>query len=267
MAGLKELWEPLKTEVFRDVLIISEMQPLLVFWVLICMSTVKRPAMTTAIPQNTIPLYSIGEEIANSVIHGFGTLLAIAGLVLLNLKTRGFLDGQREGKLDIIAALLFAATMIGMFLVSTLYHAIQHQGAKRILRKLDHSVIFVFIAGTYSPICLSGLGGAWGWSLFMVEWSLALLGITLNILDYKALKKIEVAAYVAMGWVIVVGFVPLIRSVPVISIVLLLAGGAAYTLGTIWYRMKNVRHTHVIWHVFVLLGTVCHWFSVWYLNR
>jgi len=166
--------------------------------------------------------------------------------------------------MDIVAVTLFGATMIGMFLVSTLYHAIQHQGAKQILRKFDHSVIFIFIAGTYSPFCLIGLKGAWGWSIFAAEWSLALLGIILNILDIKALKKIEVAAYILMGWAIVVGCVPLIRSIPIQSIILLVAGGVAYTLGTFWYRKKNVRLTHVIWHAFVLIGTICHWFSVWY---
>ena len=224
------------------------------------MSRIKRSSIAVV-----FPFYTIGEEIANSILHGIGVLLATAGLVLLSLKTGGILGGQRAGNLDIVAAILFAATMIGMYLISTLYHAIQHQGVKRIMRKLDHSVIFVFIAGTYSPICLTGLGGAWGWTLFAVEWSLALLGITLNILDYKALKKIEVAAYIMMGWAIVVGFVPLVRSVPIQSVVLLIAGGLAYTLGTVWYRMKNVRLTHVVWHAFVLIGTVCHWFSVWFL--
>ena len=192
-------------------------------------------------------------------------MAATAGLVLLTLKAGGLLGGQRAGGLDIMASILFGVTMIGMFLISTLYHAIQHLAAKNILRKLDHSVIFIFIAGTYSPICLSGLGGAWGWILFALEWSLAILGITLNILDYKALRKIEIAAYIIMGWVIVVGFVPLVRSVPVQSVILLIAGGIAYTSGTIWYRRKDVKLTHVVWHAFVLIGTVCHWFSIWYM--
>jgi hemolysin III len=155
--------------------------------------------------------------------------------------------------------------MIAMFLVSTLYHAIQHEGAKRIFRKIDHSTIFIFIAGTYTPFCLSGLKGAWGWSLFAVEWSLALLGIILNILNFKAIKKIEVAAYILMGWAIVAGCVPLVRAVPIKSIILLVAGGIIYTLGTFWYRKKNVSFSHGIWHTFVLMGTVCHWFAVWYL--
>jgi len=224
-------------------------------------STIKRAPVAAV-----FPFYTIGEEIANSILHGIGALGATAGLILLRLKTTGFLGGQRASNLDIAAVLLFTASMIGMFLISTLYHGIQHQGAKRILRRLDHSVIFVFIAGTYTPFCLTGLQGAWGWSLFAVEWSLAILGITLNILDFKALKKIEVAAYIMMGWAIVVGFVPLLRSIPIQSIILLLAGGTAYTIGTIWYRMKSVRLTHVVWHVFVIIGTVCHWFSIWYMS-
>ena len=218
-----------------------------------------RPSGAAAVP------YTIGEEIINSILHGIGTLGAIAGLVLLTLKTSGTLGGQRAGNLDIIAVIIFAATMIAMFLVSTLYHAIQHEGAKRIFRKIDHSTIFIFIAGTYTPFCLSGLKGAWGWSLFAVEWFLALLGIILNILNYKALKKIEMTAYILMGWAIVAGCVPLVRSVPIKSIILIVAGGIIYTLGTFWYRKKNVFLAHGIWHAFVLMGTVCHWFAVWYL--
>jgi len=223
-------------------------------------SIIQRPSTAAG-----LPLYSIGEEIANSILHGIGTLGAVAGLVMLSLKTMGFLGVERASNLDILAAILFAATMIGMFLISTLYHAVQHQGAKRVLRKLDHSLVFVFIAGTYTPLCLSGLHGAWGWSLFGVEWFLAFLGIFLNILDFKALRKIELAAYIMMGWVIIIGCVPLVRSVPTESIILLIAGGVAYTIGTFWYRRKNVRFTHAVWHIFVLIGTVCHWFSIWYL--
>ena len=224
------------------------------------MSTIKRPSTAA-----NLPFYSIGEEIANSILHGIGTLGAIAGLVMLSLKTGGYLSAERASNPDILAAILFAATMIGMFLVSTLYHAVQHQGAKRVLRKFDHSLVFIFIAGTYTPLCLCGLRGAWGWSLFGVEWFFAFLGIFLNILDYKAIRKIELAAYIIMGWVIIVGSVPLVRSVPAESVILLIAGGAAYTIGTIWYRRKNVRFTHAVWHIFVLIGTVCHWFAIWYL--
>ena len=210
-------------------------------------------------------MYSTGEEIANSITHGVGVLGATAGMVLLTLKTGGFLSGQGGDALDVIAVVIYALAMIGMYLISTLYHAIQHQNTKRILRRLDHSLIFIFIAGTYTPFCLVGLRGGWGWSIFGVEWFLAILGITLNILDVKFFKKIEVAVYIAMGWVIVVGFIPLVRSVPIISIVLLLGGGVFYTLGTFWYRKKSMKYSHVIWHIFVLIGTAFHWFAVWNL--
>jgi len=224
------------------------------------MNTIKRYPVAS-----TLSFYTISEEIANSVLHGIGTLGAIAGFILLGLKTTGFWGIEKISNLNIMAVLLFAATMIGMFLISTLYHAIQNQNAKRILRKLDHCVIFIFIAGTYTPFCLISLKGVWGWSLFAFEWSMVIFGITMNILGFKAIKKIEIAAYVMMGWAIIVGFIPLFRYVPVQSIVLLIVGGAAYTLGIIWYRMKSIRLTHTVWHVFVIMGTVCHWFSIWFL--
>jgi hemolysin III len=225
-----------------------------------CVSIIKRSSTAAS-----LPLYTIGEEIASSILHGIGALGAVAGLVMLSLKTMGFLGAERARTLDILAVVLFAVTMIVMFLTSTLYHAVQHNVAKHILRKLDHSLVFVFIAGTYTPLCLSGLRGAWGWSLFAVEWALALLGIFLNVLGFKSLRKIELAAYIMMGWVIIVGCVPLVRSVPTESIILLIAGGVAYTLGTIWYRRKDIRFTHAVWHIFVLIGTVCHWFAIWYI--
>jgi hemolysin III len=217
-------------------------------------------------PAAVLPLYTVGEEIANSIIHGVGALGAIAGLVLLNLKTRGLLGGPRGNSIDITAVILFTAAMIAMFSASTLYHAIQHQGAKNVFRILDHSMIYIFIAGTYTPFCLSALKGGWGWSLFAVEWSLAALGIVLYASGNKAIKKIEVAVYIMMGWAIVIGFVPLVRSVPMLSVILLVAGGVIYTMGTLWYRKKHIRGSHIVWHSFVLLGTVFHWFSIWFLR-
>jgi hemolysin III len=210
--------------------------------------------------------YSTGEEIANSVLHGIGTLAAAAGLVILALRGRGLLGELWESPLGNAAALVFAGGMTMMFLVSTLYHAIRPRHVKQILRVLDHSAIYLFIAGTYTPFCLCGLKGAWGWTLFFAEWALALAGTTLYALGSKALKKIEVAVYILMGWAIVAGWIPLVRSIPAASVVLLIAGGLAYTLGVIWYRKKTMRGTHAIWHAFVLVGALCHWFSVWLLK-
>jgi len=212
-----------------------------------------------------LPLYSIGEEITNSALHGIGALAATASMVLLSLKALGFLNGRGGDVIDLVAVLIYSAAMIGMYLISTLYHSIQHQGVKSFLRRLDHSIIYVFIAGTYTPFCLIALRGAWGWSIFGVEWFLALLGITLNMFKVKFIKKIEIAFYIIMGWLIVVGFVPLIRAVPVKCVVMLITGGILYTLGVIWYKKKHLKYSHAVWHVFVLAGTVFQWFSVWML--
>ena len=201
------------------------------------------------------PAYTIKEEIINSILHGFGTLGAVFGLIMLILKT--------SGAKNIVSVVIFTATMVGMFLISTLYHAIQHTDAKRILRKFDHSAIFIFIAGTYTPFCLSALRGGWGWSIFTVEWFLALTGIILHAMNNKMFKKIETAVYILMGWVIVIGCVPLFRAVPIQSIIPLVIGGLFYTLGTIWYRRKNMKHSHAVWHIFVILGALFHWYSIW----
>jgi hemolysin III len=156
--------------------------------------------------------------------------------------------------------------MISMFLTSTLYHAIQHEGAKRVLRILDHAAIYLLIAGTYTPFCLLGLKGALGWSFFGVEWSLAITGITLYAVNCRLLKKAELGVYMLMGWAIVAGWFRLMSTIPTASLILLAGGGVAYTLGTIWYSKPHRRGTHVIWHVFVLAGAVCHWWSIWLMS-
>jgi hemolysin III len=213
-----------------------------------------------------LPFQTQGEEIANAVLHGIGTLAAITGLVFLTLKANGVIGGQKGGPLIVSSYVLYTATMVLMFLASTLYHAMRHPGAKRVFRILDHSAIYLLIAGTYTPYCLTALRGDWGWSIFGVEWGLAILGIVLYSVNCRALKKIEVAVYILMGWTIIIGWLPLIRSVPRNSVALLIAGGICYTLGTFWYRKKTMRNAHVIWHIFVLAGALCHWWSVWHLN-
>jgi hemolysin III len=211
----------------------------------------------------TLPFQTLGEEIANAILHGFGVLLAAAGLVLLVLKAYGYLGNSPGNAMTVIAYIVFTAAMIGMFLSSTLYHAIQHKGAKRILRVLDHAAIYIFIAGTYTPFCLLGLRGVWGWTIFGIEWALAITGVVLYAVNCRVFKKVELAVYILMGWVIVASWVPLIRAIPRISLILLIAGGIAYSLGTLWYRRGNHRGAHVTWHVFVLAGAVCHWWSIW----
>ncbi|GHT97762.1 hemolysin III [Spirochaetia bacterium] len=213
-----------------------------------------------------LPFQTPGEEIANSILHGIGSLLAVAGLVLLVLRGIGYLGGSGGGALPVTAFIIFTVTMIIMFLASTLYHAIQHEGAKRVFRILDHSAIYLLIAGTYTPLCLVGLRGVWGWTIFGIEWALALTGITLYAVNCTILKKIELGVYIAMGWAVVISWIPLYHSIPLISLILIGAGGVSYTLGTLWYSKPQKRGTHVTWHVFVLIGAVLHWWAIWFLS-
>ena len=209
------------------------------------------------------PSYVPAEELASSLIHGAGTLAAIAGLVFLALRSRGAFGGQPADAAGTVAAILFAATMVAMFLASTLYHAIRHIRVKQVLRVFDHAAIFLLIAGTYTPFCLTALRGAWGWTLFGFEWGMAAAGIVIHALRIAALRKFEIAAYILMGWAIVAGWFPLVRSVSFLTLALLVAGGLFYTFGVFWYRKKNIPGTHAVWHLFVVAGAACHWASVW----
>ncbi len=220
------------------------------------------PDTARAIPRKKklppLPFQTPGEEIANAVIHGIGALLSVAALTLLVL--RG------TDSWAVVSFAIYGASLILLFTASTLYHALTHEGAKRVFQVFDHGAIYLLIAGTYTPFCLVPLRGAWGWTLFGIEWGLAILGITLYAVGVKALKKIEVAVYILMGWCIVVGWTPLYRSVSGATLFWLIAGGVFYTAGTFWYRQKIKRGTHVTWHVFVLAGAVAHFWAIWSLS-
>jgi hemolysin III len=233
----------------------------------LCPKTMKQSINSSVLP---LPFQTLGEEIANAILHGLGALLAVAGLVLLVLRGNGSLGAgpgsvAAAGAKTITSYVIFTAAMLCMFLASTLYHAIQHTGTKRIFRVLDHSAIYFFIAGTYTPFCLVGLRGALGWAIFGAEWVLAAAGITLHAVNYRPLKKFELAVYILMGWAIVIATVPLVRAISLLSLILLAGGGAAYMLGAFFYRKHETRGAHVTWHVFVLAGAICHWLSIWWL--
>jgi hemolysin III len=210
-------------------------------------------------------IQTINEEIANSILHGFGVILAAAGLAPLILRGSGHLGGAGGGAVAVTAYTIFTAAMICMFLASTLYHAIQNEKVKRIFRVFDHSAIYLFIAGSYTPFCLLALRGVWGLVVLGAEWGLAILGIVLYATNCRILKKIELVVYILMGWAIVISAVPLIKAISRPSLILLAAGGAFYTMGTFFYRRKKLRGAHVTWHVFVLAGAVCHYWSIWWM--
>jgi len=200
--------------------------------------------------------YSLGEEIANGVTHGAGALLSIAALVLLVV-----FSVLRGGVLYIVSYSVFGASLIILYTMSTLYHSITAPRAKRVLEVLDHSSIYILIAGTYTAFALTALPAAMGWWLFGIVWGLAALGIALKAVYFDRFKLLSVLGYVAMGWLIAPAFGELRKSLPPESLIFLVAGGVAYTVGAIFYVMKRVKWFHAIWHLFVLAGSACHFFS------
>lgn len=207
--------------------------------------------------KQTLPQYSVGEEIANSVTHGVGLLLAITGMAVLI----GF--ASRLGNFwHLVSCSIFATTLILQYTFSTLYHSIQIPRAKSIMRVLDHSAIFLLIAGTYTPFMLVNLRGAWGWTLFSIVWSLALLGVLFQVSLLRRWQGISLALYIGMGWVVVVAIKPMLDSVATGGLILLLLGGLAYTSGVVFYLWERLLYNHAIWHGFVLLGSILHFFAV-----
>jgi hemolysin III len=201
--------------------------------------------------------YTLGEEIANSLTHGVGALLATGGLVWLVV-----VAALRGDVWHVVACSIYGAAMVLLYTASTLYHAIPAERAKRVLRVIDHTAIYLLIAGTYTPFTLVSLRGPWGWSLFGTVWGLAVTGIVLEIATARRWPAISIALYIAMGWVVVVATRPLIAALPPLGLGLLVAGGLAYTGGIGFYAWKRLPYGHTIWHLFVLAGTVLHFFAV-----
>ena len=203
------------------------------------------------------------EEIANTLTHGLGIVLAVVGtLVLLNAARAS------EAAYAPVACAVYGATMIVLYLASTLYHhaGIQHTDGiapeRPRLRAFDHIAIFLLIAGTYTPYVLITLRGVWGWSLFAIVWSLAALGVVFELTSLRRYRGAMVALYIGMGWVGLVAIKPLLAALAPTGLWLLFGGGAAYTLGVIFYRMKSLRYHHAIWHLFVLAGSVLQYLSI-----
>jgi hemolysin III len=201
---------------------------------------------------------TLGEEIANSVSHGVGFVVALAVTPLLVREA-----ARRGGAFEIVGASVFAATMAVLYLSSTLYHAMPKNKAKRVLRIIDHSAIFLLIAGTYTPFTLGVLRGARGWLLLGVVWGLAVFGVVLKSVGGIRYPRLSTALYVGMGWLALVAIRPLWPYVPVAGWLWLLAGGVAYTAGIAFYAAERVRYGHFVWHLFVLAGTICHGVAVW----
>jgi hemolysin III len=206
-----------------------------------------------------LPRYTLGEEIAHSVTHGVGIVLAIGGLAVL--VAFAALKGTAW---HVVGSAIFGATLVLAYTASTVYHAIPatFERAKQVLRVIDHSSIYLLIAGTYTPFCLVNLRGPWGWSLFGVVWGLAVAGIIFKAVLIGRLRVLSVAFYVALGWMVVIAGRPLTQAVAPGGLVLLFGGGIAYTAGVAFYAAQKMRYHHAVWHGFVLAGSILHFFAV-----
>ena len=203
------------------------------------------------------PFPSPGEEIANSVTHGIGAGLSVAALVIL------VVFGARQGDAwRVVSFSIYGSALIALYLASTLYHAFRNPKIKRWMKLLDHSSIYLLIAGTYTPIMLTVMRGGWGWTLFGIIWGLALAGIVFKLRFIGRFKKLSLAIYVAMGWLIVIAVKPMLALVPGGMLMFMLIGGLCYTLGVIFYIWKSLPYHHAVWHLFVLGGSITHFFGI-----
>jgi hemolysin III len=199
-----------------------------------------------------------GEEIANAVSHGVALILGIVGIPVLIVTAV-----RRGNAASVVSAVVFAATIVVLYLASTLYHAFPYERAKRVFKILDHSAIYLLIAGTYTPFTLVVLRGPWGWSLFGTVWGLAALGIVLKSVGGLRYPILSPILYIAMGWLVIIAIAPLRERLPAAGLAWLFAGGLAYTGGVAFYAAdRRMKYAHFIWHLFVIAGTACHFVAV-----
>lgn len=201
--------------------------------------------------------YTLGEEIFSSVSHGVGACLSIAGTVVLLVFSVIY-----GNALAVVSSAIYGVSLIILYTMSTLYHSFTNEKVKHFFQIMDHNTIFLLIAGTYTPITLYILGGVTGWILFSVVWVASIIGITLNSINMEKAKIPSLICYIATGWVIIFAIKPLIAKVPFLSALFLVLGGVIYTVGVVFYVIKKVKYFHPIWHIFTVLGSAFHYFSI-----
>ena len=207
----------------------------------------------------TIPKYTLAEELINSISHGIGVLLGIIALVLTVV-----CSARNHKTIGIVSSCIYGSTMIIMYLVSCLYHALSPKlKAKKVFRVLDHCDIYLFIAGCYTPYCLSLIGGKMGWIIFSIIWISAIVGVLLNAIDLEKFQVPSTIMYLIMGWMIIFSYNSISTLLPKAGLVLLISGGIAYTIGAILYAIgSKKRYFHSVFHFFVLAGTTLQFFSI-----
>ncbi len=209
--------------------------------------------------EKTYRTLTLGEEIFNSITHGIGTLLSIAALVILIV-----FAAIRGNAWHVVSFTIFGSTLVLLYLSSTLYHSFTKQKVKNLFARFDHAAIFLLIAGTYTPFLLTALRGVLGWVLFGIIWGVAITGVVIRSIYLTRFRKLMVGLYLAMGWMFVVAIGPMLNNLPSISIVFLFLGGILYSIGVVFYVWRKLKYGHGIWHLFVLAGSIMHFFSVLY---
>lgn len=205
-----------------------------------------------------VPKYSLGEEIMSAVIHGIGALLAIVALVLCTV-----ISASHGSTVAVISSIIYGVTLIILYTMSTLYHSLAVNNAKRVFRIIDHCSIFLLIAGTYTPYTLVSLEKPLGYYIFAIVWGIAILGIVLNSINLKKYKVISLISYVVLGWVIIFAYGPLKEAVDWSGVLLLISGGVIYTIGAIIYALgKKIKYFHSIFHMFVLAASILHFLAI-----
>jgi hemolysin III len=211
--------------------------------------------------KTSVQTYPRREEFVNVLSHGVGLLFSIAALALMVVYAS--LDGNAW---HIVGAAIFGASLVVLYLASTLFHGVRQPVWRKRLNVFDHAAIYVLIAGTYTPFMLVTLNGAWGWSLFGVIWGLAIAGVVFKIFFTGRFNALSTIVYVLMGWLIVIAIVPLFENLPTAGLIWLIAGGLSYSVGAVFFMLDRLPFNHAIFHFFVLGGSVCHFFAVfWYV--
>jgi len=211
-------------------------------------------------PRVKIPNYSLAEELINSISHGVGALLGIAALVLCIVYA-----SIKSDAWAVVGVSIYGATLVILYTISTIYHALKINKAKRVFRVLDHCSVFLMIAGTYTPYTLVTLHGTIGWVIFGIVWGFTILGIVFNSIDVDKYKKLSIALNLIVGWVVIIAFKPLLAALGVLGVVLLIMGGVLYSVGAFLYAIgPRVKFMHSIFHFFVVAGSICHFFSIFF---
>lgn len=219
--------------------------------------TTPQEQLSDAVHHGPEKRYTTGEEIAHAVTHGLGVVLAIAGLTVLVAYSTLYGDSRH-----IVGSAIFGSTLVLMYTASTLYHSIPLPRAKKVLRIIDHTMIYFLIAGSYTPFTLVTLNGPWGWNLFGIAWGLALAGVVFKVFATGRFQRLSLVIYLTMGWCVIVAIRPLIETLATGGLVLLVIGGLCYTGGVVFYVWERLRYHHAIWHAFVVAGSVFHYFAV-----